>query len=160
MNVELAQRVEAPKTLSVEKIVVAVDLSPHSEATAHYAIGFARTLGASLVLVRVYEPIQMNEFITEEGFRVLDHDREVMQRALTNLTKSLRETWPACTEKFIVGDPAEEVALAARELDADLIITASHHPSFLGRLFGLDQAPKIMHLAPCPVLVYHNKEEG
>ena len=158
MNVELAQRVEAPKTLSVKKIVVAVDLSPHSEATAHYAIGIARTLGASLVLVHVYEPIQMNEFITEEGFRVLDHDREVMQQALTNLTKSLRETWPACTEKFIVGDPAEEVALAARELDADLIITASHHPSFLGRLFGLDQVPKIMHRAPCPVLVYHDKQ--
>ena len=158
MNVELAQRVESPKTLSVKKIVVAVDLSPHSEATAHYAIGFARTLGASLVLVHVYEPIQMNEFITEEGFRVLDRDRQVMQEALTNLTKSLRETWPACTEKFIVGDPAEEVALAARELDADLIITASHHPSFLGRLFGLDQAPKIMHRAPCPVLVYHDEE--
>jgi nucleotide-binding universal stress UspA family protein len=100
----------------------------------------------------------MNEFITEEGFRVLDRDRQVMQEALTNLTKSLRETWPACTEKFIVGDPAEEVALAARELDADLIITASHHPSFLGRLFGLDQAPKIMHRAPCPVLVYHDEE--
>src|SRR4029077_4671319 len=103
-----------------------------------------------LVLAHVYEPIQMNEFITEEGLRVQEHGQQAMQQALTNLTKTLRETYPACTEKFIVGEPAEQVALAARELDADLIITASHHPSFLGQLFGLDQAPKIIHRAPCP----------
>jgi nucleotide-binding universal stress UspA family protein len=150
--------IESPKTFSVTKIVAALALSPHSEATARYALGIAKTLGASLVLVHVYEPIQINEFTTEEGFRVLYQDREVMQRALTDLTKALRETYPACTEKFIVGEPAEELALAARELDADVIITASHYPSFLGQLFGMDRAPKIMRHAPCPVLVYHDKK--
>jgi nucleotide-binding universal stress UspA family protein len=157
---QLAERVASSKTFSVKKIVAALDLSPHSEATAQYALQIARTLGASLVLVHVYEPIQMNEFTTEEGFRVLDHDQQVMQQALTDLTKTLQETYPACTEKFAVGVPAEEVALVACELDADLIITASHHPSFPGRLFGLDQAPKIVHRASCPVLVYHDKKEG
>jgi nucleotide-binding universal stress UspA family protein len=39
-----------------------------------------------------------------------------------------------------------------------VIITASHHPSFLARLLNLDQAPKIMHRAPCPVLVYHGDQ--
>ena len=68
-------------TFSVKKIVAALDLSPHSEATARYAFEIARTLGASLVLVHVYEPIQMNEFTTEEGFRVLHHERQVMQQA-------------------------------------------------------------------------------
>jgi nucleotide-binding universal stress UspA family protein len=160
MNTALAENQLAERTFSVKKIVAALDLSPHSEATARYALEIARTLGASLVLIHVYEPIQMNEFTTEEGFRVLDHERQVMQQALTDLTKTLQEIYPACTEKFAFGEPAEEVALAARELDADLIITASHHPSFLGQLFGLDQAPKIMHRAPCPVLVYHDKKEG
>jgi hypothetical protein len=61
----------------------------------------------------------MNEFITGEGLRVQDHDQQVMQQALTNLTKTLRETYPACAEEFIVGEPAEEVALSAHELDAD-----------------------------------------
>ena len=157
---QLTERVASPATFSVKKIVAALDLSPHSEATAQYALEIAKTLGASLVLVHVYEPIQINEFTTEEGFRVLDHDQQVMQQTLTDLTKTIQKTYSACTEKFAVGEPAEEVALAARELNADLIITASHHPSFLGRLFGLDQAPKILHRAPCPVLVYHDKKEG
>jgi len=156
---QLTERVASPATFSVKKIVAALDLSPHSEATAQYALEIAKTLGASLVLVHVYEPIQINEFTTEEGFRVLDHDQQVMQQTLTDLTKTIQKTYPACTEKFAVGEPAEEVALAARELNADLIITASHHPSFLGRLFDLDQAPKILHRAPCPVLVYHDKKE-
>ena len=156
---QLTERVASPATFSVKKIVAALDLSPHSEATAQYALEIAKTLGASLVLVHVYEPIQINEFTTEEGFRVLDHDQQVMQQTLTDLTKTIQKTYSACTEKFAVGEPAEEVALAARELNADLIITASHHPSFLGRLFGLDQAPKILHRAPCPVLVYHDKKE-
>ena len=76
---QLAERVASSKTFSVKKILAALDLSPHSEATAQYALEIAKTLGASLVLVHVYEPIQMNEFTTEEGFRVLTHDRQVMQ---------------------------------------------------------------------------------
>jgi universal stress protein A len=157
-EVQLPEREVSHKTFPIKKIMAALDLSPHSEATAKYALGLARTLGASLVLIHVYEPVQLNEFVTEEGFSVLDHEQENLRQALTNLTKKLQETYPACTEKFIVGEPAEEIALAARELKADVIITASHHRSFLGQLFGLDQAPKIMHRAPCPVLVYHDKE--
>ena len=160
MNIELAERVESPKTFPVKKIVAALDMLPDSEATAQYALGIAKTLGASLILIHVYQPVQMDEFITEEGFRVLDHDQQVLKHALADLTKRLRETYPACTEKFLVGEPVEEVALVTRELDADLLITGSHHPSFLARLFGLDRAPKIMRRAPCPVLVYHGKEEG
>ena len=76
---QLTERVAFPATFSVKKIVAALDLSPYSEATAQYALGIAMTLRASLVLVHVYEPIQMNEFTTEEGFRVLTHDRQVMQ---------------------------------------------------------------------------------
>jgi nucleotide-binding universal stress UspA family protein len=52
---------------------------------------------------------------------------------------------------------AERISALAREIHADLIVTASHHPRFLVRLFTLDQAPEIMRRAPCPVLVYHDK---
>jgi nucleotide-binding universal stress UspA family protein len=61
--------------------------------------------------------------------------------------------------RFRKGDPAEQVALLAQDLDADLIITASHNPGFLTRLFGWDQAPRILQRAHCPVLVYHEAVE-
>jgi hypothetical protein len=53
-----------------------------------------------------------------------------------------------------VGDPAERVAWLARTLNADLIVVGSRHVHLLGRLLGLDQATKVVHRAPCPVLVY------
>ena len=52
--------------LQVKKIVLAVDLSPHSEKTAAYAVGFARSFGASLILVHVFAPEPMTEFTTQE----------------------------------------------------------------------------------------------
>ena len=146
--------------LSLKLIVVAVYLSPRSEATARYAVRIARAFGASIVLVHVYPVTEVNEFITEEDYRALDRQRQAAQAALTKLTETLQADYPACKQRFLIGEPAEQVAGAARDLNADLIITASHHPSFLGRLFNLDQAPQIMHSAPCPVLVYHDKEEG
>jgi nucleotide-binding universal stress UspA family protein len=43
----------------------------------------------------------------------------------------------------------------AQTLQADLILTGSRHPSFLAQLLGLDQPSRIVHRAPCPVLVYY-----
>jgi nucleotide-binding universal stress UspA family protein len=71
------------------------------------------------------------------------------------LAEKVRETCFDCNTDFRIGDPADEVSLAALSLNADLIITASHNPSFLARFFGADQAPRILHGAPCSALVYH-----
>jgi nucleotide-binding universal stress UspA family protein len=105
MNTELAEiqdieRGVSERTFPIKKIVVALDLSPHSEATAKYAVALGKTLGASLVLIHVYEPVRLNEFLTEEGFRVLDHEEQVVRQALTNLTTDLQKIYPMCTEKI------------------------------------------------------------
>lgn len=143
--------------LNIKKIVVAVDLSPNSEKTAIYAANFARSFDASVILVHVFstEPVRTlnaNETAEEEK----RHDTE---RRLGELVKKVRQTYPNCDMRFRNGDPAEQITLLAQDLEADLIVTASHHPGFLTRLFGWDQAPKILHRARCPVLVYHGGTE-
>lgn len=157
MNAPFAEKAPGPG-LSVKQIVVAIYLSPRSEATARYAVGIARAFGASLVLVHVYPVIEVNEFMTEEDYRQMDRQRRAAQAALTKLTQTLQAEYPACEERFLTGEPAEQIALLARELDADLIIAGSHRPGLLVRLFNLDQAPHILHHAPCPLLIYHPKE--
>jgi nucleotide-binding universal stress UspA family protein len=69
--------------------------------------------------------------------------------------KKVRQTYPNCDMRFRNGDPAEQITVLAQDLEADLIVTASHHRGFLTQLFGWEQAPKILHRAHCPVLVYH-----
>jgi nucleotide-binding universal stress UspA family protein len=149
------------RTLCLKTILVAVDLSPHSEATARYAVSFAKPFGASIVLVHVHVPVNpVYDFVSEDAYEALDHQRQHAQEELGRLTGTLREAYPACQEAFLIGDPAEEVVRLAQERDADLIITASHHPGFLAQLLYLDQAPQIVHTAPCPVLVYHEGYQG
>jgi len=144
--------------LNVKKIVVAVDLSAHSEKTVTYAIGFARSFGASLTLAHVYAPEPITEFTTQEVHERFEEERRETEEKLQALVDKTRGTYPDCDMEFRIGDPAEQVTLLALDTKADLIITASHHPGFLGRLFGLDQAPRILHRARCPVLVYHEEE--
>jgi universal stress protein A len=144
--------------LVIRQIVVALYLSPRSETTARYALGIAKAFGATLVLVHVYPVTEVNEFMTEEDYRALDRQRQAAQAMLTKLTRTLQADYPACEERFLIGEPAEQVAWLARELDADLIIMGGHRPGLLMRLFDLEQAPHIVHRAPCPVLVYQPKD--
>ena len=158
MNQVLEKTDKNTNDLNIREIVVAVDLSPHSEKTAAYAAKFAKSYGASITLVHAFAPEHVTEFTTQEVHEGYEEEKRAAERELHKLADSVLETYSDCRFEFRVGDPAEEVTLIARDLNADLIITASHHPSFLSRLFGIDQAPRILHRAQCPVLVYHEAE--
>ena len=145
--------------LSIKQIVVAVDLTAHSEKTVAYAIEIARTFGARIYLAYVQAPESITKYTAKGGNENLEEKRHDPVQELTDLNKRIRRIYPNCGADFRVGNCTEEVSQLARTLDADLIITASHHRSFLVRLFNLDQAPKIMHRAPCSVLVYHDQHD-
>jgi universal stress protein A len=145
------------KFVSIQKVLVAVDLSDHSEATATYAAELAKCFDASLTLVHVYEPVPLYEYASETTCTVLDDQRDDLQNLLEELTQKVQKIGLVCDSAFLDGNPAQQISALARDIDADLIVTASHHPTMLGHLFNLDKAPQIMHRATCPVLVYHEK---
>ena len=109
------------------------------------------------MIVHVYEPVPMGEYTNEATFIVLEQEREDLRKRLDQLTRRIQTTGVICTSTFLVGAPGERISTLARDMDADLIVTASHHPTFIGRLFQLDKATLILHRAPCPVLIYHNE---
>jgi nucleotide-binding universal stress UspA family protein len=150
---------EQETALSVKTILVAVDLFSHSERTVAYALSIARNFGASLKLVHVYAPPASSEFGTEDIYRLLEKDRKDAERRLTNLVAQIRAIYPKCESLFTTGDPAEQVARAASMMRADLIVVGRHHQTLLGRFFKLDQAPKIIHRATCPGLVWDDDDD-
>ena len=147
-------------SFSIEKVLVAVNLSDHSEATASYAAEIAIFFQASLTIGYVYRIVPVCEYASETTFTVLEDQRRDLQRMLNILTQKAQKIGVICQSVFLVGEPAEQISILAREMGADLLITASHHPAFLGRIFNLDKAPRIKHQAPCPVLIYHEKSSG
>ena len=71
------------------------------------------------------------------------------------LAKDIQESCPDCQMTVLEGDPVEKVTSLARSLNADLIVIGSRHQAgFLGRLFVPDNESKIIHRAPCSVLIY------
>jgi nucleotide-binding universal stress UspA family protein len=145
--------------LKIKSILVAVDLSVHSERTVAYAVSLARQFGASINLIHVYVPPTSTEFGAQDMYRLLEKDRGDAERRLTNLADQIRALYPKCEGLFLTGDAAEQVARAASLVRADLIVVGRHHQTFLGRFFKLDQAPKIVHRATCPVLVWEDDDE-
>jgi universal stress protein A len=145
------------KLVSIQKVLVEVDLSDHSEATVSYAAEVAKCFDASLTIVHVHEPVPVYEYASETTYALLDDQRRDLQKRLDELNQKVRKIGLVCESVYLVGEPAEQISALARDIDADLIVTASHHPTFLGRLFNLDKAPQIMHRAPCPVLICHGK---
>jgi len=140
------------KSRNIKKILVAVDLSPHSEETVAYAVKLAESYGAYLALVHVCSPEPGAEATNQKG-NGFDQSASFQQEQLENLARKIRKTYPSCSAHLCVGDPADKIALMADILHADLILVGNCQPSFLGRLFGLDEVIRIEHEAPCPVLI-------
>jgi nucleotide-binding universal stress UspA family protein len=148
-----AERLVSKYDLSIKEIVVAVDLSAHSEKTVTYAAAFAKNVGAALTLVHIFSHQPVDTFNAYET--AAEEARHNSERKLVSLADKTRATGVACDIRFGIGDPAEEITHIAQSLNADLIITASHQTTLLSRLLGLGQASRILHRAGCPVLVYH-----
>ena len=148
---------EQPATRSkpfIARILAAVDLTSRSLGTADYAASLAKSFGASLILVYVPPSESMYDFVYNGGYDLVDSQQRDQRHALISLTETVSRRYPFCTHSFLVGNPAVQIAEFAKEMDIDLIITASYHPSFFASLLHLDQAPKMIHEAPCPVLVF------
>ena len=66
----LANEAVTEQLPSVRKILVAVDLSERSEATAFYAAEIAKRFEACLMIVHVYQPVPLGEYACESTFTV------------------------------------------------------------------------------------------
>jgi nucleotide-binding universal stress UspA family protein len=65
----------------------------------------------------------------------------------------VRQSGHKGTEQVRCGAPAEELIAAAQETDADLIVVGAANKSALGRLLLGSVSGRVLHHAPCSVLV-------
>jgi hypothetical protein len=96
----------AKQIVSIKKVLVAVDLSHHSEATAFYAAGIANQFGASLTIVHVYEPVPLSEYTCESTFTLLDNQHDCLEKILEEIAQKVRRLGVSSDSFFLVGEPA------------------------------------------------------
>jgi nucleotide-binding universal stress UspA family protein len=147
--------------LVLRRILVPLDFSPPSLKALHYAKAFARQFHARLVLVHVMEPVV---FPSELGYAPLATEalersfEEEAQAKLSAMGAEIGAAGLLVETRLRVGRPFHEIALAAAELDADLIVIATHGFTGLTHVLLGSTAERVVRHAPCPVLVVREQE--
>jgi len=134
------------------KILCANDGSARAERALAVALSIAVDNKSELHMVSVEEIDYMPEFIEEvreEAGTAAKRFHKVLQRARAMAD----ERHVPLRTHVLTGHAVRDIVVLAGELKADLlVIGATGHSQFYERMLG-SRADRLVHLAPCPVLV-------
>lgn len=147
----------------INKILVPVDFSDYSKNALRYAFNLAKDFNSKLFVIYVVEPVIYPADFSMGQFALPSLDAEISEKAaeeLDNLIKSELGCDTDCKAIVKTGKPFVEINDTASEIDADLIVIASHgHTGVEHILFG-STAEKVVRKAPCPVLTLRDPIKG
>ena len=148
---------------NIKKVLVPIDFSDYSKSALKYAVNFAKSFNAEIILIYVVEPviyppdfsmgqIAMPSINTEWDDRAKDELQKLAKYEITGVTsvKTIIKT----------GKPFVEIIETAKEENVDLIIIASHGHSGVEHILFGSTAEKVVRKAPCPVLTLREPLKG
>ena len=145
----------------LKRILVPVDFSPLSRKAIHYATRLGQLFGAELNLFHVVEPEVPPAF---DGFMIAPPPisgcaTNGYANRLDSLAGSVRTAGVSQVRSTVrTGLAAFEIVEAAKELDVDLIVIATHGYTGWKHFAIGSTAERVVRAAPCPVLVVRDKE--
>jgi universal stress protein A len=164
----LAQPVEpreiielVPQILHLKKILVPVDFSETSKKAFQYALRFSEQFNCEIVLIHVVEPITplVGAPLALEVFPDAEDEFSTAERDLAVLAAQCHTNGTnAVSSSVRIGHAPNEIIKAAKDLDVDLIIIATHGYTSWRHLCIGSTAERVVRTAPCPVLVVREKE--
>lgn len=149
----------APPVIKLKKILTPIDFSDASQQAFHYAVAFAERFQASLVLLHIVEFNFMgSDFGAVELSQIEADLEENASRQLEDwIQRAVGSRVPA--EPLVRnGRPYLEIVEAAKSLDVDLIIIATHGHTSLAHVLLGSTVERVIRHAACPVLVVRRGE--
>jgi nucleotide-binding universal stress UspA family protein len=148
-----------PQVLHLKKILMPTDFSPASEQAFKYAVKFAQQFDAELTLIHVLTPSPLSAADLTGVPAFSDKELDNAEKNLCDLVTSAREEGVTCARStFRVGLATHEIVEAAKELDIDLIVIATHGYTGWKHLCIGSTAERVVRAARCPVFVVREKE--
>ena len=136
---------------AVQRVLLATDLSPASEAATSQAIDLARGLGANLLVVSVIDP-DARASLGARGER-MDQRRAARELAAQAVVVRGRQAGIAVSFLIWEGDPGPAIVEAAAAEEADIVVVGSHGRGRVGRLVLGSVSDHVVRNATAPVLV-------
>ena len=140
--------------ISVQRILVPIDFSPHADPVVEWAAHLAEEHNSSVILLHAYHlPVEFQQL--EGAYLPADFWANVKEDALSTLSRygdRLRGLGIEVTEAVREGYPASVIEEEACRQKADLIVIGCRGLSGLKHLLLGSIAERVVQRAPCPVL--------
>ncbi len=133
-------------------LLLATDFSPRSDRALRRAVLLARAGGHELRIVAVLEDGAAAE-------PALERDRALALLGEMETSIVERDRIP-CSVELRAGNPPEQLALAAEEAGACLIVIGPHRRTLMRDAFGSITAERIVQRSPVPVLAANGVPSG
>jgi universal stress protein A len=149
-----------PAILNLKKILVPIDFSPMSKQAFQFALRFAERFGCEIILLHVVEPETAiaGTPLAVDIFAQPEEDTSAAKAELACLAASSHKHANSFTSAVRIGHAPNEITKAAKEMDVDLIVIATHGYTSWRHLCIGSTAERVVRTAPCPVLVIREKE--
>ena len=117
-----------PQILNLKKILVPIDFSDMSKHAFQYALRFAEQFRCKIVLLHVVEPETFiaGTPLAGDVFAQLEDDMAAAKAELAALAASSRDRLNSVASVVRSGHAPNEITKAAKDLDVDLIVIATH----------------------------------
>jgi len=142
----------------MDKILVATDFSPHSEAALDLALSLVRGEGATLTLLHVCQVPTYAYFgggVYVPSPELLETILSDAKRALTTICERVAKRGVRVDGHAVVGDPATDIVRWAHEHGCDLIVVGTHGRRGFRRFMLGSVAERVVRTAEMPVLTAH-----
>lgn len=161
--------------IALKHVLVPTDLSETSDAALRYGVAFARAFHATLHLLHVVVPHELEMLL--ERHRVVqaafssdgatdelslesllkETEQEILGRLLTD------QDHRGITTSYVLrpssqGGPYADIVRYASERNIDLIVLGTHGRGGVAHMLMGSVAEQVVRKAPCPVLTVHHPE--
>ena len=142
-----------------QNILVCTDFSENASCALPYAAEYARQFGARVVLVHIVEPAPILSGMEDVPLAL--SEKQLTQTAKDNLEALATQTLAPEIQYGVevrTGTAYAEIAKAAKDVKADLVVIATHGYTGLKHTLLGSTAERVVRQAPCPVLVVRQQE--
>jgi nucleotide-binding universal stress UspA family protein len=136
-----------------KRIVCATDFSDTAETAWEIACELARIHQAELVLVHVFVELPVYPEVAVTTIqRVWEEQRAWVEQRLAERVEAATARGLTARYRLRTGTAPEEIARAATDEVADLVVVGTHGRTGINRLVIGSVAERVLRIAPCPVL--------
>ena len=141
----------------IKAVVIPIEFSSTMDKVVDYAISVADQLGAKVHFLHVVNDFRGYDMVlAHPSFTELTRDLKTKsEKRMADLVEDYSHLKGGVSGTVKNGEPAEEIIVFAKEINADMIIIGTHGIKGFERMIIGSTAEKVVRNAPCPVLTFN-----